>query len=162
MHCGIAYSSKDPFNAVLEFSQKSSEESFCHCLLTGIETLCVTMTTVISVTVMTTFSHSDIISIDLIQPTCIYEQLGVNVMLGIGTHPSRVFSRPESGERWWGLPMSRSMRDCLGGRSGPEESNSSGAPLCVVLEPAYRPGRQTKLMRKTCLINLKEPSRTAH
>jgi len=91
------------------------------------------------------------------------EQLGVNVMLGgIGTHPSRVFSRPDSGERWWGLPMSRSRRGCLGGRSGPEESNSSGAPLCVVLEPAYRPGRQTKLMCKTCLINLKEPSRTAH
>ncbi len=44
--------------------------------------------------------------------------------------------------------MSRSRRCCLGGRSGPEESNSSGAPLCDVLEPAYRPGRQTKLMCK--------------
>lgn len=64
MHYGIAFSSKD-----LEFGRKSSEQPFCHCLLTGIETLCVTMSIVISVTVMTTFIHSDIISIDLIQPS---------------------------------------------------------------------------------------------
>lgn len=68
-------------------------------------------------------------------------------------YPSLVPSIAVRGDRWWGLPRSRTCLCCRGGRSlvetglGVGDSSSTEALWCGVLEPAYRPERQTKLIQ---------------
>lgn len=65
------------------------------------------------------------------------------------THPLVTPSMAASGDRWRGLPRSRSSRWCRVGRSmteaefGVGDRSSTEAPWWGVLEPAYSPERQT-------------------
>lgn len=72
------------------------------------------------------------------------------------THPSRVPSMAARGDRWWGLPRSRSSRCCRDDRSaagaetrlGVGDRSSTEALWWWLLEPLYRPDVQTELIQQ--------------
>lgn len=78
------------------------------------------------------------------------------------THPSRVPSMAARGDRWWGLPRSRSSRCCRDDRSAAEaearfgvgDRSSTEAPWWWLLEPLYRPDVQTELIQQFSLLLL--------
>lgn len=71
------------------------------------------------------------------------------------THPSRVPSMAARGDRWWGLPRSRSSRCCRDDRSAAEaearfgvgDRSSTEVLWWWLLEPLYRPDVQTQIIQ---------------